>query len=49
MKSVLTVAAGIGMLIGIYLFLNNSKASVSIIDSISKNTTAGIKTLQGRG
>jgi hypothetical protein len=48
MKAVLTIAAGIGMLIGIYLFLANYKASVGIIDAIGKNSTAGIKTLQAR-
>ncbi|WP_162840055.1 hypothetical protein [Bacillus licheniformis] len=42
------VIAGIGILIGIYLFLKNSKATTSIISTIASNTTAGIKVLQGR-
>jgi hypothetical protein len=40
--------AGIGILIGIYLFLANGKQTVSIINSIAGNTTSGIKVLQGR-
>lgn len=49
MKSILTILTGIGILIGIFLFVSNSTASVGIINAIGKNTTSGIKTLQGRG
>lgn len=49
MKKLLTIVSGIGILIGIYLFLANWNASVGIINAVGKNATAGIKTLQGRG
>lgn len=48
MKSVLTIVTGIGLLIGIYLFLSNFTATTNIINAIGKNATSGIKTLQGR-
>ncbi|WP_434785678.1 hypothetical protein [Bacillus velezensis] len=40
--------AGIGVLIAIYLFLKNAKATTSIIGTIAGNSISGIKTLQGR-
>lgn len=40
--------AGIGMLIGIYLFLSNANATVKIIDGIGSNMINGIQVLQGR-
>jgi hypothetical protein len=48
MNKVFDVLAGIGILIGIYLFLANGNQTVSIINSIASNTTSGIKVLQGR-
>lgn len=48
MNKVFDVVAGIGLLIAIYLFLKNYKATTSIISSISSNGISGIKTLQGR-
>jgi hypothetical protein len=42
------IISGIGLLIAVYLFLHNGTKTVSIIDSISKNSISGIKTLQGR-
>lgn len=48
MNKVFDVVAGIGILIGIYLFLSNGKSTTDIISSIGTNATAGIKTLQGR-
>jgi hypothetical protein len=42
------VISGMGILIAIFLFLNNGRETTSIINSIATNTTAGIKTLQGR-
>ena len=42
------VLSGLGLLIGIGLFLWNSSASVNIINTIAKNSVSGIKTLQGR-
>jgi len=48
MKNVMTILTGIGMLIAVYLFLSRSRETVAIIDSISRNATAGIKVLQAR-
>lgn len=48
MSKVFDVVAGIGVLIAIYLFVSNYKATTSIISTISTNTISGIKTLQGR-
>lgn len=48
MNKVFDVIAGVGLLIGIFLFLNNSKATTSIIQTISTNSISGIRTLQGR-
>jgi hypothetical protein len=47
MKDVLTIVSGIGVLIGIYLFLRNGDQTIKIIDTLGKNATAGIATLQG--
>lgn len=41
--------AGVGLLIGIYLFLYNGGATVNIINAIASNSVSGIKVLQGRG
>ena len=49
MSKLVTVLSGIGVLIAIYLFLNNGRETTSIINSIGSNSIAGIKTLQGRG
>ena len=49
MKTILAdTIAGIGLLIGIFLFLNNGSATTSIINSIATNSVSGIKVLQGR-
>lgn len=48
MRTVVEVLSGIGILIGIYLFLSNGKQTVNIIDTIGSNSIKGIKTLQGR-
>lgn len=48
MNKVFDVLSGIGILIGIFLFLNNGKSTTSIIKTIAENTTSGIKVLQGR-
>jgi hypothetical protein len=40
--------AGIGLLIGMYLFLSNSDATTKIISTFAENSVRGIKTLQGR-
>ncbi|MCY7525114.1 hypothetical protein MWG61_13290 [Bacillus safensis] len=48
MSKVANMVAGIGILIGMYLLLKNSKATTSIISTIASNANKGIKTLQGR-
>lgn len=48
MNKIFDVIGGIGILIAIYLFLSQSKATTSIISSMASNATSGIKTLQGR-
>jgi hypothetical protein len=48
MKTILAIMTGIGMLIGLYLVVYNGDKTVKIIDTLAKNSTAGIKTLQGR-
>ncbi len=48
MNRVFDVVSGMGILIAIFLFLNNGQATVSIIQTIGSNTTSGIRTLQGR-
>lgn len=40
--------AGIGILIGIFLFLNNGRQTTSIINTLGSNSIQGIKVLQGR-
>ncbi|MES5883190.1 hypothetical protein [Bacillus cereus group sp. MG21] len=48
MSRVLGIISGIGMLIALYLFLNNARQTTQIIDAIAGNGVKGIKTLQGR-
>jgi hypothetical protein len=48
MSKLLSVLAGVGTLIGIYLFLANGKETTSIINTLGSNSISGIKTLQGR-
>ncbi|WP_176542212.1 MULTISPECIES: hypothetical protein [Bacillus] len=48
MRGFLGVLSGIGFLIALYLFLNNSSQTVRIIDSVAGNSVKGIKVLQGR-
>lgn len=40
--------AGVGILIGIYLFLTRARESTMIINALASNAIQGIKTLQGR-
>jgi len=42
------VLSGMGILIGIYLFLSNGNYTVRIIQTIASNSISGIKALQGR-
>ena len=48
MGSVYKIIAGIGTLIAVYLFLNNYRATTSIINTIGSNSIKGIQVLQGR-
>ena len=48
MNKLVEILTGIGLLIGIYLFLSRGSDTVKIIDVIAKNSVDGIKTLQGR-
>lgn len=48
MSKVFDVLAGIGILIGIYLFIANWNGTVKIIDTLATNAISGVKTLQGR-
>jgi hypothetical protein len=48
MNSIVKVLTGVGMLIALGIVIWNYRGAVSIIDSIAKNSTSGIKTLQGR-
>lgn len=48
MNQVFGVIAGIGILIGIFLFLSRGDETVRIINSIASNSIRGISTLQGR-
>ena len=48
MNKVFEVISGIGILIALFLFLRNYKATTSIISSMSSNAISGIKVLQGR-
>lgn len=49
MRGFTSALTGIGILIGIFLFLRFGNTTVSIIQTIAKNSVDGIKTLQGRG
>ena len=48
MNTLVKVLSGIGLLIGIYLFLSRSSDTVKIVNTMATNSIAGIKTLQGR-
>lgn len=48
MGTLYKVISGIGILIAIFLVLNNASASVKVVDVIGKNAINGISVLQGR-
>lgn len=49
MKTIIAdTIAGIGLLIGIYLFLSKANETRTIINAIATNSVSGIKVLQGR-
>jgi hypothetical protein len=43
------ILAGVGLLIGIYLFVSHPEGTTKIISTTASNATYGIKVLQGRG
>ena len=47
-NKVVEVISGIFVLIAIFLFLNNSKATSSIVSTIASNSIRGIAVLQGK-
>lgn len=48
MRDIVTLVSMAFVLVGMYLVLSKGRESVNIIDTLAKNATAGIKTLQGR-
>lgn len=48
MGTLYKVLSGIGVLIAIFLVLNNASASVDVVNVIGKNAINGISVLQGR-
>lgn len=48
MGKITDVIGGIGILIGIYLFLRHGDQTVKIIVAMAENSISGIKALQGR-
>jgi hypothetical protein len=49
MHDFLKIVSGIGLLIFVFLLLNNAGATTSIISTIATNSISGIKVLQGKG
>ena len=47
-NKIVEVISGIFVLITIFLFLNNSRATTSIISTIATNSIKGIAVLQGK-
>jgi hypothetical protein len=43
------ILAGVGLLIGIYLFVSHADETAKIIQATASNGVYGIKVLQGRG
>lgn len=48
MKSIMSIAGGIFILIAIYLLIINFKGTVAVINALSSPTLQSIKILQGR-
>jgi hypothetical protein len=48
MNKLFDVIAGMGILIGIYLFVRNFNGTVKIINALGGNTTKVVEVLQGR-
>ena len=47
-NKIVEIVSGIFVLIAIFLFLNNSKATSSIVSTIAANSIRGIAVLQGK-
>lgn len=48
MAKIAEILSGMGILIAIFLFVSHATESARIINALGSNTTAAIKTLQGR-
>jgi hypothetical protein len=48
MNQLTKIVGGVGILIGMFLVLNNYTASTKIISTIASNSINGIRVLQGR-
>jgi hypothetical protein len=48
MSKIVGIVGGIGILIGVYLFLSHGDSTAKIINTLASNSVSGIKTLQGR-
>lgn len=46
--AVVEILSGMGILIAIFLFLNNADGTVSIIKTLGTSTSSTVRTLQGR-
>lgn len=47
--SIMEIVSGMGVLIAIFLFLNNYQATVAILSQLGTSTSKTVKTLQGLG
>ena len=48
MNTLYKVLCGMGVLIGIFLILNNASASIQVVDVLGKNSINMVSVLQGR-
>ena len=46
--SIMEIVSGMGILIAIFLFLNNYEGTVSILKQLGVSTSSTVRTLQGR-
>lgn len=46
--TIIEIVSGMGLLIGIFLFLNNADGTVQIIKSLGSSSASMVRTLQGR-
>ena len=48
MNNLIKILSGIGLLIGIFLVINQGDSTSKLVNTISSNSIRGIKVLQGR-